>query len=155
MSTTNLAMTELVGGQNMPEVSHNAALHVIDTLMFCAVVDEQNAPPGGSPADGLVYLIGSSPSGAWTGHAGKLAMYYGGAITPYLAPKEGFVVWLKDENRLKRYDGSSWVYEPVYAPAHATGSLPSVTSSDVGRLAWDTTTNTLKGVRNDGTWVNV
>jgi len=40
------------------------------------VLNSQNAPPG-SPATGDTYLVGTSPSGAWVGHAKDIAEWNG------------------------------------------------------------------------------
>jgi len=42
------------------------------------VLNSQNAPPG-SPATGDTYLVGTSPSGAWVGHAKDIAEWNGSA----------------------------------------------------------------------------
>lgn len=46
------------------------------TISSYEVLNSQNAPPG-SPSTGDVYLVGTSPSGAWVGHAKDIAEWNG------------------------------------------------------------------------------
>jgi len=46
------------------------------TITSYDVLNSQNAPPG-SPATGDTYLVGTSPSGAWIGHAKDIAEWNG------------------------------------------------------------------------------
>jgi hypothetical protein len=46
------------------------------TLHDYFVINQQNAPPG-SPTTGDSYLVGTSPSGAWVGHAKDIAEWNG------------------------------------------------------------------------------
>lgn len=46
------------------------------TITSYDVLNSQNAPPG-SPATGDIYLVGTSPSGAWVGHAKDIAEWNG------------------------------------------------------------------------------
>mgnify|MGYP000526433668 CR=1 FL=1 len=46
------------------------------TITSYDVLNSQNAPPG-SPATGDTYLVGTSPSGAWVGHAKDIAEWNG------------------------------------------------------------------------------
>ena len=48
------------------------------TITSYDVLNSQNAPPG-SPATGDTYLVGTSPSGAWVGHAKDIAEWNGSA----------------------------------------------------------------------------
>jgi len=49
-----------------------------NTVINYDVLNSQNAPPG-SPATGDTYLVGTSPSGAWVGHAKDIAEWNGSA----------------------------------------------------------------------------
>jgi len=81
----------------------NEALTSIDALVDLFLLGQfVNTPPAG-PADGDTYLIGGSPTGAWSGYAYKIACCLDGAwrfYTPfnglraYLAPTSAFIVYL-------------------------------------------------------------
>ena len=64
-----------------------------------------NTPPG-SPVAGDCYIVGTSPTGAWTGQAKALAYYTTG--WNFITPWEGLTVWAKDANALYTYDGTNW-----------------------------------------------
>lgn len=66
-----------------------------------------NSPPG-TPADGDCYVIGSSPTGAWTGKAGRIALYESSAWAYYL-PYEGAQLYDKSSDAVIKYDGAAWV----------------------------------------------
>ncbi len=106
MPTPNLALAYLVASQAQKEVTHNDALNDLDALVQLSVIDRTlNAPPG-SPATGDVYIVGSSPTGAWAGNAGKVAAYYAG--WKFKAPEAGWTAWARNENHLLYYTGTAW-----------------------------------------------
>ena len=96
----------------------DANLKKLDALVMGQVKDKDLATPPGSPANGDRYIVASSPTGAWAGHTGELAVYEVSAWAFY-APKNGFVVWVDDEDRLYVYNASAW---QKYEPGVATGT---------------------------------
>jgi hypothetical protein len=128
-NSAKLGLAYIVANQSQKEVTHNEALNDLDSLAQISVINmTTNAPPG-SPAEGDSYIIGPSPSGAWSGHAGKIASWYSGWRIK--TPKEGFRAWIQNLDRELVFNGTSW------------GSLSSVTmiapssafSSDNAKLA--------------------
>lgn len=76
-----------------------------DYLVQDALLD---TPPG-SPTAGDVYLIGSSPSGAWSGKAGYLATWTDAADWAFTAPEVGMrVIDLSADPPTFYTRGSSW-----------------------------------------------
>lgn len=86
----------------------NSNLRGLDTLVQLAVLDKDLAAPPISPLDGDRYIVASSPTGAWAGHAGHVAAFFSGAWIFYV-PKEGWISWASDENRSYAYDGAAWI----------------------------------------------
>lgn len=90
----------------------NTSLYRIGRLAFhLAVKDRDLATPPGSPANGDSYIIAASPTGAWTGHAGKIAVWNTDPATDLweiYTPREGYVAWIDDENVMVAHDGSAW-----------------------------------------------
>lgn len=120
MSTTPIfGVPEIESQQDQPEVTHNEALILFQILMTGAE-GQQDAPPGG-PSEGQVYVVGATPSGAWSGRPNKLAIFYGGAwrFLPGVddsgssinigAAHEGLTCYRKDLSALTVWDGTAWV----------------------------------------------
>lgn len=65
-----------------------------------------NSPPG-SPSSGNAYIVGPSPTGAWAGKSGNVAIYIGGAWD-YYVPVAGDTVYDKSAKNNYVYSGTSW-----------------------------------------------
>lgn len=104
----NLAITYLAASQSQKHVTVNDALIQVDALLQGSVKDKDLATPPGSPADGDRYIIAASPTGAWSGKSKYVTVYADGAWVFY-NPKEGWTLWVDDENKFLVYDGSNWV----------------------------------------------
>lgn len=111
MSTTaNIGLEILTEGQANKEASISESHQQLDALVQAGVIDRDLTAPPGSPAEGDVYLIPTgSPaaSGAWAGQDGDIAHYRNSAWT-FITPKEGWRLYVKDEDLLIVYDGSTW-----------------------------------------------
>lgn len=64
-----------------------------------------NDPPTGSTR--YAYVVGSSPIGAWAGHAGDIAIGPEGGWT-FISPAAGAEVWCRAESRYLRYSSGAW-----------------------------------------------
>ena len=72
------------------------------------VIDKDLTTPPGSPSIDDRYLIISGGSGTdWAGHDNDIVHYHSGQWS-YYTPIEGWFIWINDENKLYRFDGSSW-----------------------------------------------
>jgi hypothetical protein len=67
-----------------------------------------NAPPGSMPADGTAYVLGSSPTGDWSGHSDDIAIAVLG-VWDFVNRREGLLAYSKSDNEEYIYDGSNWV----------------------------------------------
>ncbi len=82
-----------------------------------------NAAPPGSPANGDAYMImaGTTPTGAWTGWAGRVAVwttdsFLSNSNVPhpeweYYTPKNGDSIYVTDESTRYKWDGSQFVLD--------------------------------------------
>jgi len=129
-TTPNLALQLLDSPPSITaELDINAGLSRLDALVIPRVKDRDLASPPGSPAQGDRYLIAGSPTGAWSGQAGKFT-YYVGTGWIFIAPQEGLELWVDDENVKLRYDGSAW--KTVGSQAAAVADLSgSPTTTDL------------------------
>ena len=72
----------------------NEAHALIDALLHAAVEGERSAPPS-APAEGECWLVGATPTGAWTAHAGELAAYQLGDWI-FATPRDGLRILDKE-----------------------------------------------------------
>lgn len=112
MTTPNLGMPELTSNNATQYLTVNTALSIIDAVLQAPVIDKDLATPPGSPADGALYIVAGSPTGAWSGQTGKLALYRSStAAWTFITAKNGYKFWVTDESTYYRYNGSSWVID--------------------------------------------
>lgn len=104
--TANLALPYLLSAQAQKHVTHNEALRRLDGLVQM-VIQQETATPPGSPAEGQCFAVAASPTGAWAGKAGKVALFADGAWT-FLTPRTGWVGWFVDADRQKIWTGTAW-----------------------------------------------
>jgi hypothetical protein len=136
MATTNhLGITLVDPSQSQKEVTVNAALTRIDAFLNNGAKSRVTNTPPGSPASGDLYIVGSSPTGAWTGQAYQLA--YFDQVWQFIIPGTGIMLWVDDESLAYTYNGSSWV-----STAHGTVTSASVVSANgfAGSVATATST---------------
>ncbi len=118
----------------LPDASIKVSQFIGGGDILHLIVENQstNAPPV-SPAKGDTYIIGNSPTGAWAGHAGKIARCenLSGTFTIY-TPKVGWRVFDKALNADYRFGGTGWVsqsgailaYSDVYTAGDGSWSTP-------------------------------
>ena len=82
-ASPNLNLPFIMAAQAQKHVTHNEALRALDAIVQLAVSDKDLATPPGSPGDGACYIVAASPTGAWSGQAGKIAAYQDGAWAFY------------------------------------------------------------------------
>jgi len=105
--TARLGLPYIVSGQAQKEVTHNEGLNKLDAFVTPVVADIADSPPG-SPAAGDLYIVGSSPSGDFSGHANQLAQYQTGGWVFY-APFKWMDAVVEALDSRMAYDGSAWV----------------------------------------------
>lgn len=107
MTTPRLSLPEIVSNQAQKEVTHNQALQRLDAFVQSAIEDRDLTAPPGSPAEGSLYIVAAGATGAWDGHDGDIAQYYGGSWYFY-PPWAGLTLWVSDEGLSAIYDGVVW-----------------------------------------------
>ena len=80
----------------------DASAREVDTILQLAVLEIGLDTPPGAPTEGDRYVIGSTPTGAWTGQAGKVTGYVDAAWR-FFAPQRGWLAWNNDDLRLYVY----------------------------------------------------
>lgn len=88
-----------------PAAGLNESINVIDALLQVRVRSVGTDTPHASPNEGDRFVVGTSPNGAWSGQANKLARFLDGAWHFYSA---AIVVNLND-NKLYIRGSAGWV----------------------------------------------
>lgn len=144
-TSTKLGVPYIASSQASPEVPHNLALYMLEAMVRGAKA-LQNAPPGGTPADGDVYIVGTAGSGAWAGKNNCIAVYVSnawrfvpgfdsdGAQIAMGADQEGMRIWNQATDELMRWTGAAWTgYEapPLTTVAGLPAAPPTGTRGQV------------------------
>lgn len=134
----NLGLPYIAAAQAQKHVTHNEAIRALDAVVQLSVLDRDLAAPPSSPIDGARYVVAGSPTGAWSGHAGKVAAWQDGAWA-FFTPLEGWIAWVADEDILVAWNGTAW----VNAGGGGAGSLNPAAGALVGVNTTADTTNRL------------
>jgi hypothetical protein len=149
-NTPNLALSYLMAAQSQKHVTYNEAMRSLDALVQQMVLDKDLASPPSTPADGDRYIVAASPTGAWSGQAGKIAAFQDATWQFYTA-REGWLAWAADEDVLYVHDGSAWgvlsgsgggggaALDAIGALTPAADTLPYFTGASTAALASFTT----------------
>ena len=112
--TTRIKLPYIIQSQSQKEVTHNASLEIIDTLLHPMAIDIGiNTPPESAKnqdsktQDGNRYIVGSTPRGAWENYPNSLAYSENGSWK-FIEPFEGLMVWVRDKKQHYIYDGLRW-----------------------------------------------
>ncbi|MEO5620374.1 MAG: DUF2793 domain-containing protein [Cypionkella sp.] len=124
--------------QAQKHVTHNEALRLLDIAVQLVVQSAPQDTPPAIPIENGRYLVGTSPSGDWSGQAGTIAVYELG-IWSFVEPLPGWRADVAATASTLRYDGSSWLSTPdtlqnlsmlgVAATADATNRLAVASES--------------------------
>jgi hypothetical protein len=106
VTTEHLEITLLESAQAQKEITVNEALARIDAILNCGAIDKDLATPPGSPAAGDVYIVAAAATGAWAGKSGQIA--YFDQLWRFIAPNEGAMLWVNDEDAHYVFDGTAW-----------------------------------------------
>lgn len=71
------------------------------------VIDRDLSSPPGSPTKGDRYIVKATGASDWAGHDNAIT-YYTGTAWVFIAPIEGLVCWVKDEDLFVRHNGTIW-----------------------------------------------
>lgn len=96
------------------DIDFRAFLRMIDALVQGAVISKTLTSPPGSPANGARYIVGASPTGAWSGEANNIAVWTtDNPAAPtgeweFYVPNAGFLVYNSADSTIYYYNGSAW-----------------------------------------------
>jgi hypothetical protein len=128
--TPNLSLPLVAAAQAQKHVTVNEALLLLDALASLRLESVVETAPPGSPADGDRYGLPAGATGAWSGHAGELAIRIGGGWV-FREPVLGQVGYVADEARLAVFRaGLGWASALAASPNGASLS-PAVIEEEV------------------------
>lgn len=113
-ATARFALPWLQPGQAQKEMFHNEALTLVDLTTHPVVETVGTNTPPANPLPGQCWIVGSTPAGAWTGQAGRLAGWTAGGWR-FVAPVTGMAVWSLADGVAARWTGAGWTVGTVAA----------------------------------------
>lgn len=81
----------------------------LDALVMPRVMDRDLTAPPGFNVDGDCYIVATGAAGAWGSHAGHIARFSGIAGWEFYVPKEGWRVYVIDEQAFVTWNSTAWV----------------------------------------------
>ncbi len=107
--SANLQLTFLAQGQAQKHVSVNESLLRLDVLVQMAAESASSSVQPGAPADGALYIVPPGKSGVdWAALANGALAYYRDGAWEEIAPREGWLAYVKDAAALLCFDGADW-----------------------------------------------
>ncbi len=108
-ATPRLALPFLAAAQAQKHVTLNQSLGLLDGLVQTAVESRTTASEPTSPADGALYILPGSATGAqWAGAPTGTVMQFEVGAWSRLSLRPGWIAWVKDEGALVVCDGAVW-----------------------------------------------
>lgn len=84
----------------------------LSVMTHLSVKDKDLSSPPGSPSNGDLYIVGSSPAGGWAGQANKVAVHDNGAWV-FLTASTGATAFVEDEQVYYHWNAA---WKPLIAP---------------------------------------
>jgi uncharacterized protein DUF2793/endosialidase-like protein len=134
-NTSNLVLPYLAAGQAQKHVTVNETLRTLDAIIQLSVVSATTTAEPSTPTDGAVYIVPSGKSGAhWAAFASWSLGYYRDGSWVEIAPREGWLAFVKDTDKLLFCTGSAWSLFPAakLLTVSATDKLIGRVSSGAG-----------------------
>jgi len=158
-TTAKLGLFFLVVGQSNKEITVNEALAVFDALSAGVVVDKDLTAPPASPTDGDVYIIANTgtATGLWAGKEKNFGIWLEESNNYfYVTPTAGQEVFIADELKTYRYNGTLFVPGYGYSSKSAADTITaSTTQTQVGATALTAQNSRLTTVANTGDSVRI
>ena len=122
--TPRLGLPYVVAAQAQKHIPINESLARLDGLVQLAVESRAVSAQPGSPAAGGVWILLAGATGAaWAGQAAGTLMRFEAGAWEAMAPAEGVLAWVKDENQMVAFDGVAWI--PLSATFRSTTAAAS------------------------------
>jgi len=123
------------------------------TITSYDVLNSQNAPPV-SPATGDTYLVGTSPSGAWIGHAKDIAEW-NGSSWDFTDGVQGDFLYNATNALTYIFRSGNWVQTtgiPALNKGNSISNGLTIGTNNAKALTFETNNTTRGNVSSTGTW---
>ena len=132
-TTPRFALPLLGVAQAQKEVTHNEALTLLDALVHAAVEAGPIAAPPVGPEAGQCWIVGTAPTGAWTGQANAIAIRTGGGWR-FVPPREGMRATRLTDGAQLRFDGAAWAAPATIMAPSGGSTIDSEARSAISTL---------------------
>jgi hypothetical protein len=123
-TTPRLGLPYVVAAQAQKHIPINESFARLDGLVQLAVESRSVSVQPASPASGGVWILPAGATGAvWASQPIGTLMRFDAGVWEALAPAEGVLAWVKDENQMVAFDGAAWT--PLSATFRATTAAAS------------------------------
>ena len=113
-TTPKLGVRLMATNDVQKEVVFNEAAVVFDTMVARAVkAVGVNAPPP-APQPGDAYIVGSAPTGDWSGKASQIALFFNG--WRFYAPTQKMKFFDEASGKFWTYSGAAWAQDAAGTP---------------------------------------
>jgi hypothetical protein len=122
-------------------------LRALDALVLLRVQSRTLTAPPGAPGNGVRYIVGAAPTGAWSGHANAVAVWTtDDPATPlgyweFHTPAEGWLAWSQADAAAYSFTSGAWtaLINPSSFVTSVAGRGGAVTlaESDITSLTTD------------------
>lgn len=134
--TGTMALTTIgIGTNTLVTTDMATAFRALDGLVMPNVLGYLTNTPPASPTNGDCYIIGTAPTGAWSGQGSKVARYSTiAAAWEFYTPKNGWTLEANGARESYRYTGGAWeifYQEGTWTPALFGSSVAGANSYTV------------------------
>lgn len=130
-NTPKLKLVELTSTASQALVVNTGGYSILDVLVDKTVKSRGTNTPPSTPLDGDAYILGSSPSGLWSGKGTQIAYWRDSAgVWQFIVPLTGWTLRVQDDldaNGIPKqygYTGSAWA-APADGGSFTGGTLAS------------------------------
>ena len=123
--TARFALPLIDPGQSQKEMTHNAALALLDAAVQPSVRAVGTTVPPTTPAIGDQWILGPAPTGAWLGQANAIAAWTTGGWR-FVPAIEGMIAWSIADGVPARFSQGLWVVGDIAAGRIVVAGLPVV-----------------------------
>lgn len=114
MPTPNLNLPTVPNGQTNISVAFNELAQILDVFTPLAVEDKDlSAPPTTTTPDvGKRWIVAATPTGAWAGQAGNIALCTAANVWAFFEPPPYVIAYVIDETAEYRNIAGTWTLIP-------------------------------------------